>query len=50
MDYTRAEGLVLQTRETIAAHSELNIREKGEADFVTDVDLAVSRFLKTRLS
>ena len=49
MDYTRAEGLVLQTREIIAAHSELNIREKGEADFVTDVDLAVSRFLKTRL-
>ena len=27
MDYTRAEGLVLQTREIIAAHSELNIRE-----------------------
>mgnify|MGYP002560722677 FL=1 len=49
MDYSQAESLVLQTKEIIDAKRGLQIRQKGEADFVTDVDLAISSFLKQHL-
>ena len=49
MDYSQAESLVLHTKEIIDTKRGLQIRQKGEADFVTDVDLAISSILKQHL-
>ena len=49
MDYNKVENLIKQTRQLILEKNELNFKLKGNADFVTDVDLAISEFLKSEL-
>ncbi|MBQ9992849.1 MAG: inositol monophosphatase [Firmicutes bacterium] len=49
MDFEKIIDLVKSARNIIAEQSELHIETKGEADFVTAVDFAISDFLKAEL-
>jgi len=49
MDIEKIIELVKSTRQIIAKQSELNVEIKGEADFVTAIDFAISDFLKCEL-
>lgn len=49
MDYTRVEQLVKQTETIITEKNALSFQMKGDADFVTDIDIAISAFLKKEL-
>lgn len=50
MDYAAVEDLVKSTRDIIFAKRELKVSMKGASDFVTDVDLAISGYLKAELA
>lgn len=49
MDYEKVERLVKATKQIVLSKTDLHFRLKGESDFVTDVDLAISSFLKKEL-
>lgn len=49
MDYILVEELVKKTKTLITEQNEINYKFKGDADFVTAIDLAVSDFLKKEL-
>ncbi len=49
MDYTAVEKLVLETKKIIMSKTSLKVSVKAKNDFVTDVDLAISGFLKEKL-
>lgn len=49
MNYNLVENLVLKTKDIILNKSKLKVSIKAKNDFVTDVDVAVSDFLKTEL-
>lgn len=49
MDYVYVEQLVKQTKSIIEEKDSSSFRLKGDADFVTEVDIAVSTFLKREL-
>lgn len=49
MDYTAVEKLVLETKKIIMSKTSLKVSIKAKNDFVTDVDLAISGFLKEKL-
>lgn len=50
MDYNKVEALVLATKDIILDKSDIDFRMKGDADFVTDIDIAVSAYLKKELA
>ena len=50
MDYAAVQALVKSTREIVLAKRELKVSMKGASDFVTDVDLAISSYLKEELA
>lgn len=49
MNYSRVEKLVIEAEKLIKEKAELSVNKKGENDYVTDVDVAISTFLKNRL-
>lgn len=49
MNYKAVENLVLETKEIILKKSSFSVSIKSKNDFVTDVDIAVSNFLKKEL-
>ncbi len=49
MDYSRIENLVKSTKQIILDHDSFNYKLKGKADFVTEVDIAISKYLKNEL-
>lgn len=49
LNYGIVENLVKQTREIVLKHSKMDVRMKGSADFVTNIDIEISRFLKNEL-
>ena len=49
MNYKSVESLVLDTKKIILDKTTLSVSIKAKNDFVTDIDIAISDFLKTKL-
>lgn len=50
MNYNKIIKLVKETKKFVVRSEQLNlIKKKSEADFVTDVDIKISDFLKNKL-
>lgn len=49
MNYKSVESLVLDTKKIIHDKTTLSVSIKAKNDFVTDIDIAISDFLKTKL-
>lgn len=49
MNYHSVEALVLKTKDIILKKSAISVSVKAENDFVTDIDVAVSNYLKQEL-
>lgn len=49
MDYSLVLNLVKKTRDIILSGNKSDYKMKGDADFVTDIDISVSEFLKEKL-
>ncbi len=49
MNYKAVESLVLDTKKIILEKTNISVSIKAKNDFVTDIDIAISEFLKTEL-
>lgn len=49
MDYISVEKIVLNAKKIIDKHINLKVNKKAENDFVTDVDIEISRYIKNEL-
>lgn len=49
MNYKSVESLVLDTKKIILDKTTLSVSIKAKNDFVTDIDIAISDFIKTKL-
>lgn len=49
MDYSKVQELVLNTKSIVSGYNHKDYKLKGKADFVTDIDLSISSYLKEEL-